>query len=616
MTPCHHFRSSHIDTIADALIRSVCGAEAEAMIRTKLTKAADGETRPSRISHAAFFSVEFKRLAPYETRWKSMLRSLWADEERIILANLKKLKKGMGRKGLADNIMYPQAPFTKRLSKETRKLLATMLSDIGQQKLDELDLSAAFDVTNPHVAEWLDDYAFKFSKNLEEVGSEKIRAILEDGMAAGKGIPELMHDVREAFDTMSRYRAEMISRTETSRASNKAAMEAYVQSGVVEKKQWLTAPDCCDACKDLDGEVVLLEDDFKSAEFDDTDAPPLHPNCVLPGTLCETPGGLVVGLRAWYRGQAIELSFANGGRLSVTPNHLLLTPNGFAPAYLLREGDDIFYCPEAEGVIPVNPNNDRKPALVEEIVSSLAESGGMKIRRVPLAPEYLHGDGRLCNGDIDVIGPDGLLHDTDEATLTKGLGTSELNFAYGDLVNLSRHGTLALMLRGLADTADRIMGGLRQTHPFFLARLAHANEHRCATPAGSNPAIEQTPTDDASRNMEATCQALLRSAGEVQATDQVVRDAGAAEQIWVTPDGADLDANLYQAPTDGVAINAEPASKMLQGIPGFIKTTQVVDVKFFSYSGHVYDLQTVTSLYICNSIVSSNCRCAVAAAIE
>ena len=279
------FKNRDVDSIADAMIRAICGAEAEEMIRHKLTLAVspDGETRFNRISHAVYFDVLFKRLAPYERRWKSMLRSLWADERAIILANLKKLKGGnqAGRhKGASDNIMYPASQFKNRLSKETKKLLTVMLADLGKDKLDELDLGTAFDISNPRIKQWLENYSFKFSENLEAVNDEKLRRILEEGFETGKSIPELMREVKECFDSWDVYRAEVISRTETSRAANEAAVEAYRQSGVVEKKEWLVAPGCCDACEEVGkGDPIPLEDTFKSEDFDDVDAPPLHPNC-------------------------------------------------------------------------------------------------------------------------------------------------------------------------------------------------------------------------------------------------------------------------------------------------------------------------------------------------
>lgn len=284
-----HFHNHDVNAIADVMIRAICGAEAEEMIRHRLTLAISpsGERMPSRIAHAAYFDVLFKRLGPYERRWKAMLRSLWADEQAVILANLKKLKKAQLCKSRTDNVMYPQASFKNRLAKETKKLMTVILADLGQDKLDELgsgksikdSVGIAFDVGSPQLKKWLADYVFKFSEKLETVNTEKLRAILDAGFDSGKTIPEIMKDVNGLFDSWDIYRAEIITRTEVSRASNEAAIEAYRQSEVVEQKQWLTAPDCCDICAGMDNLIVGIDEAFFDDDYGDGMAPPKHPNC-------------------------------------------------------------------------------------------------------------------------------------------------------------------------------------------------------------------------------------------------------------------------------------------------------------------------------------------------
>ena len=74
--------------------------------------------------------------------------------------------------------------------------------------------------------------------------------------------------------------AERIARTEVIRASNQASLDAYIQSGVVEGKQWITFG-ATDECEQYDGKIEYdLEGKFYSSdnEFQDGD-PPLHPNC-------------------------------------------------------------------------------------------------------------------------------------------------------------------------------------------------------------------------------------------------------------------------------------------------------------------------------------------------
>ena len=238
----------------------------------------------------------FKALAPWERRYETMLRGVWDEERRIVIANLRKLTpKAQAAKdsSLIDSILYPVRRFVESLSAKTKTLLTALIEAEGVRILDMLDLGLTFDVTNPYVSGFIEQYAYRFSESLEDVNVALLRQTLSEGMAAGETIPQLMARVNETYDTFNKYRAEMIARTETSRAANQAALEGYRQSGVVTRKIWLTAPGCCDWCAELDGHVVALEENFYNegdtatsadgramyVDYGDIDAPPLHPNC-------------------------------------------------------------------------------------------------------------------------------------------------------------------------------------------------------------------------------------------------------------------------------------------------------------------------------------------------
>lgn len=115
---------------------------------------------------------------------------------------------------------------------------------------------------------------------ITESTREFLRSDVTDAMAGGWSNDELSDKLEENY-AFSDERADMIARTETARADVQGNIEGFKASGVVESKQWLTAPDCCDECQEIDGETVALDDNFSTGD----DGPPLHPNCrcaVLP----------------------------------------------------------------------------------------------------------------------------------------------------------------------------------------------------------------------------------------------------------------------------------------------------------------------------------------------
>lgn len=267
--------------------------------------------------------------------------------------------------------------------------------------------------------------------------------------------------------------AELVARTRMREAQSEAIKELCRQfdNDLVE----IPPHDdpCAEICAPYQGQIYSISGNHPRYPKLPDGGPPWHPKCLLPGARCIAPGGVIAGHRAFYNGQAVELVFAEGGHLSVTVNHMLLTPQGFAPAYLLRQGDDIFYCPDFERIISANPDENQRPTLIEDIVGSLSKSAGMLTYCVPVSPEYFHGDGRCCNGHIDIIRANGFLKNGSKPA--PGEHGSELYLDPGSvaLPDLFGRRDLRSMLKSLAFAADGFMGGLRSpARSSWLARPA------------------------------------------------------------------------------------------------------------------------------------------------
>jgi len=119
-------------------------------------------------------------------------------------------------------------------------------------------------VPNPN-AQW------QIDTDTREGIKDLVTQALDEGWSNDK-LAEALQDDSEFSDA----RAENIARTETARADVQGNLAGYKASGVVESKQWLTAPDCCDLCQELDKEVVGLNEQFSNGGGDGA---PLHPQC-------------------------------------------------------------------------------------------------------------------------------------------------------------------------------------------------------------------------------------------------------------------------------------------------------------------------------------------------
>ena len=383
-------------------------------------------------------------------------------------------------------------------------------------------------------------------KGITDEMSKSIMQEITDGMLRGDSPRDVARAISERVDAVGINRANALARTETMKAYNTGATTRYKQRGVSEQ-EWLatTSERTCDYCSSMDGRTFPL---------DDSPDMPAHVNCLLPGTRLKAPGGLVAGYRAMVDGQAVEMVVSDGSRLSVTENHMLLTPQGFSAANLLREGDYVCCCPGFEGGPTADPYENAMPPTVEEIFGSLNVAGRVPSRSVPIAPEHLHGDGRIVDGNVDIVFSDSLLRgafETTELEQVQNDGLTPGRMAEIDLLSFS---PLTQILIRAAHASDSIMGGARKSSPFFTRRLAHPEIHRLATPT---------------RN----------------------------------------DAHVLEPLDDGRAGGSEMFGQPLYRIAGLVKASQIVEVNTYQYHGPVYDFQTISSLCICNSIVTSNCRC-------
>lgn len=131
-----------------------------------------------------------------------------------------------------------------------------------------------------------------FARNVVDREKIAIKDALLSGIEQGDSIPEIAARVRDVFEdgmhilgpgnNITRVIpedswAEMVARTESTRAMTAGIMATYSLAGV-KQVQWLAAEDeaTCVECSDADGETTSMGSLFDGV---DVDSPPAHPNC-------------------------------------------------------------------------------------------------------------------------------------------------------------------------------------------------------------------------------------------------------------------------------------------------------------------------------------------------
>ena len=156
-------------------------------------------------------------------------------------------------------------------------------------------------VAQKQINEIVQKQIVRLSKEVGRYTRIRLRNILGEGIERGESIPELAARVREwagergdvARGTIAR--STMIARTETARSVIEGQIEQYEASEIIDRKEWLLAPEACEFCRAIalkkkvvevretymdKGSVLRgVEGGIMKLDYSDVDGPPLHPNC-------------------------------------------------------------------------------------------------------------------------------------------------------------------------------------------------------------------------------------------------------------------------------------------------------------------------------------------------
>jgi len=204
------------------------------------------------------------------------------------------------------------------LRDDVESILSDALDSAGSTEADRWNVDSGFAITGSDIVSWLGDESDAVIRFATDAQAEALRigirsaidlrlspqetaVILLESDAVGldprgvnamfnflrrqieAGVPASTADQRaiEYGQRLVASRAEMIARTELSRAATRGQLEAFSQimgeglAPMTALKEWVVNGDPCPECEDVDGEQVGVDEVFSNGE----DGPPLHPNC-------------------------------------------------------------------------------------------------------------------------------------------------------------------------------------------------------------------------------------------------------------------------------------------------------------------------------------------------
>lgn len=408
----------------------------------------------------------------------------------------------------------------------------------GQQALDTLNIKGQFK-PNPKTAKMLADRENYLIDSVDDTTKDYIVDQLSQGHAAQMTNAEIAQQIHDDIPEISKFRANMITNTETANATMQAELQTYQEQGVT-KKVWVLSEDIGDECgENADEGAIDVGDDFSSGD----DAPPAHPNAVLAGSTFFTYGKLEEMVGADYEGSAVLIRTSGDHDLTIGMNHPILTQRGMVKASKLTESDYLIYDNRLNKMTS-EVDFDKIP-LVEDAFQSLLSGKSKSL--IATSAHDLHGDKEFCKGEIQVIEPTNSLLPIFDSFFIEKLRENNLMSTNMQAILFSSNSPSDLCLDTIDLSSSGLMSGtLSSYHLLHIQSIQYVEFKGKAFDATTETGIYNSNGFVVS-NCRCFLQADIKSIEAMDKPD-LKKDDGA----WATINGAkvhfDADGNVDMGP--------------------------------------------------------------------
>jgi len=436
------------------------------------------------------------------------------------------------------------------LSDEEKSVIGPFVGDIFREQASSLAESIAigFDwsIVNEQASSWARQHTFDLVKGIDNTTRKDLQSAISQFFEQQMTRKDLEKLVASGRGAFSPVRSSLISVTETTRAASEGEQRMVRE---LREKYGIEMDAIWQTRNDELVCPICGPRHGKKRGDGWTEPPPAHPNC-LPGDALVTPvGGVSSASKRFFKGDIVTIGTAKNN-LSVTPNHPILTDRGWVAACNIVKGDKIGqtgFGKRESSLVEVN--NEHRVSRIKDIFGSL----NFPVFRMPTSAPDFHGDGAGSN--VAIIRANSEIVGNIESVIPEPL--SKKNFIIGNIVGktpLVRLGAPAKLIKSDLSSTHSIMS---RSDLGFAFRCGHT------VPLGF---------------------------------------FGSRLTPW-------FDSILQQTPSEGSPADPDLLREAVFRLPFNVSFQEVVKVGNANFSGHVYNLQTDSGVYVANNIITHNCRC-------
>lgn len=327
--------------------------------------------------------------------------------------------------------------------------------------------------------------------NMKNINAEVLQGIIQ-----GESIPKISSRIMNV-QKMNERAAVRTARTIVTGAENKGRQDSYARAeadGIILQKEWLATNDgrTRHSHAMLDGAIVNQDKKFDNGLMypgDPSGRPEEVYNCFVGETKVASDSDVVRSYKHKYNGEIISIKTAGGVQFSCTPNHPILTPNGWIAAELLNNGDNILVTFGEQNVFGgVNPDIKHRFPRIDAIHNLFNVSGGE--RAVGVSVDF-HGD--VATSNVEIVTQKRLLWNVGYSSRRNGLDKFPLKFSNK---TFSCFGSLFKHFCSVCKTSFGFIGSKCKSLSFFKCGVSHSCEHGFGTIANRDSVLTEYSIND------------------------------------------------------------------------------------------------------------------------
>lgn len=433
-------------------------------------------------------------------------------------------------------------------------------------------------------------------------------AVMRSIQPGGRGLEEVTEQISK-YEGVTKRRVRIIAQDQTRKITTAINAERAKSAGIT-KFKWLHSSGSADPRQSHVAANGNVYDYDKPPAIGDNGEPVLPGqaiNCHPGDSRIQIPNGCVKLYRRRYSGELLSIVSDDGVILKATPNHPVLTLEGWKAAKDINLGDYLVKGSHKS----INAQEGNVKGAVSELAEFFDSAASLIGTCRSLAGHStleFHGD--ASDGEVDIVDIGRLL--PNELNPCELEQIRELIFAFAD-------SAFDPLCEGISSSADEfVMTSLLSPDRSVRGLCSLLSELRgkpcCAHDAsGRLIAYLDSAFDKNTANRNSGYAVFLGKLKFAHAENVLPYDVFVRQILAIVALGfSSRDAKSPLADSLGQIVGVDSelggyGSERAHPIEHAVRVTDKIVSEYFS--GHVYNLETVSNWYVANGIVTHNCRC-------